>query len=163
MNGGDLKFHIYNMGGEPGFEIERARFYSAEVWNDFFFSCLIDPMLLTKRKKKMIFLTYTRISCSIRLSWLDIMRSGASSHARDRLPRLQAWEHFTRRSRSRTNIRFGSSCRYTRRWYGTRPCRNRWLHGLVSFFSLSLNESFLIHSNLNDKFCWIFYSSWSHW
>jgi hypothetical protein len=52
MNGGDLKFHIYNMGGEPGFEIERARFYSAEVWNDFFFSCLIDPMLLTKRKKK---------------------------------------------------------------------------------------------------------------
>lgn len=31
MNGGDLKFHIYNMGGEPGFEIERARFYSAEV------------------------------------------------------------------------------------------------------------------------------------
>lgn len=32
MNGGDLKFHIYNMGGEPGFEIERARFYSAEVF-----------------------------------------------------------------------------------------------------------------------------------
>ena len=31
MNGGDLKFHIYNMGGEPGFEIERARFYGAEV------------------------------------------------------------------------------------------------------------------------------------
>lgn len=31
MNGGDLKFHIYNMGGEPGFDIERARFYSAEV------------------------------------------------------------------------------------------------------------------------------------
>jgi hypothetical protein len=31
MNGGDLKFHIYNMGGEPGFEIERARFYAAEV------------------------------------------------------------------------------------------------------------------------------------
>ena len=31
MNGGDLKFHIYNMGGEPGFDMERARFYSAEV------------------------------------------------------------------------------------------------------------------------------------
>ncbi|XP_014241720.1 G protein-coupled receptor kinase 2 [Cimex lectularius] len=31
MNGGDLKFHIYNMGGEPGFDISRARFYSAEV------------------------------------------------------------------------------------------------------------------------------------
>ena len=31
MNGGDLKFHIYNMGGEPGFGIERARFYSAEI------------------------------------------------------------------------------------------------------------------------------------
>ncbi|RWS12340.1 G protein-coupled receptor kinase 2-like protein [Dinothrombium tinctorium] len=31
MNGGDLKFHIYNMGGEPGFELERARFHAAEV------------------------------------------------------------------------------------------------------------------------------------
>ncbi|GFX55354.1 g protein-coupled receptor kinase 5 [Trichonephila clavipes] len=31
MNGGDLKFHIYNMGGEPGFELQRARFYAAEV------------------------------------------------------------------------------------------------------------------------------------
>uniref|UniRef100_T1JG55 G protein-coupled receptor kinase n=1 Tax=Strigamia maritima TaxID=126957 RepID=T1JG55_STRMM len=31
MNGGDLKFHIYNMGGEPGFDIERAMFYAAEV------------------------------------------------------------------------------------------------------------------------------------
>ncbi|KAI5693985.1 hypothetical protein M8J75_009022 [Diaphorina citri] len=31
MNGGDLKFHIYNMGGEPGFDIARARFYAAEV------------------------------------------------------------------------------------------------------------------------------------
>ncbi|KAJ6637641.1 G protein-coupled receptor kinase 2 [Pseudolycoriella hygida] len=31
MNGGDLKFHIYNMGGEPGFELARARFYAAEV------------------------------------------------------------------------------------------------------------------------------------
>lgn len=31
MNGGDLKFHIYNMGGEPGFDIDRAKFYSAEV------------------------------------------------------------------------------------------------------------------------------------
>uniref|UniRef100_A0AAG5CX96 G protein-coupled receptor kinase n=1 Tax=Anopheles atroparvus TaxID=41427 RepID=A0AAG5CX96_ANOAO len=31
MNGGDLKFHIYNMGGEPGFELTRARFYAAEV------------------------------------------------------------------------------------------------------------------------------------
>lgn len=29
--GGDLKFHIYNMGGEPGFEMVRARFYAAEV------------------------------------------------------------------------------------------------------------------------------------
>ena len=31
MNGGDLKFHIYNMGGEPGFDIHRSRFYTAEV------------------------------------------------------------------------------------------------------------------------------------
>ncbi|KAL7302019.1 hypothetical protein TKK_0005254 [Trichogramma kaykai] len=31
MNGGDLKFHIYNMGGEPGFDLNRARFYAAEV------------------------------------------------------------------------------------------------------------------------------------
>ncbi|CAB0003554.1 unnamed protein product [Nesidiocoris tenuis] len=31
MNGGDLKFHIYNMGGDPGFDITRARFYAAEV------------------------------------------------------------------------------------------------------------------------------------
>lgn len=31
MNGGDLKFHIYNMGGDPGLEITRARFYAAEV------------------------------------------------------------------------------------------------------------------------------------
>ncbi|XP_055385062.1 G protein-coupled receptor kinase 2 [Condylostylus longicornis] len=31
MNGGDLKFHIYNMGGDPGFELVRARFYGAEV------------------------------------------------------------------------------------------------------------------------------------
>lgn len=31
MNGGDLKFHIYNMGGEPGLDITRARFYAAEV------------------------------------------------------------------------------------------------------------------------------------
>ncbi|XP_075148273.1 G protein-coupled receptor kinase 2 isoform X2 [Haematobia irritans] len=31
MNGGDLKFHIYNMGGDPGFEMLRARFYAAEV------------------------------------------------------------------------------------------------------------------------------------
>lgn len=29
--GGDLKFHIYNMGGEPGFDLVRARFYAAEV------------------------------------------------------------------------------------------------------------------------------------
>lgn len=29
--GGDLKFHIYNMGGDPGFELARARFYGAEV------------------------------------------------------------------------------------------------------------------------------------
>lgn len=31
MNGGDLKFHIYNMGGDPGLDITRARFYAAEV------------------------------------------------------------------------------------------------------------------------------------
>ncbi|XP_064465827.1 G protein-coupled receptor kinase 2-like [Ornithodoros turicata] len=31
MNGGDLKFHMYSMGGEPGFEPHRARFYAAEV------------------------------------------------------------------------------------------------------------------------------------
>ncbi|XP_018013425.1 G protein-coupled receptor kinase 2-like, partial [Hyalella azteca] len=31
MNGGDLKFHIYNMGVEAGFDLERAVFYSAEV------------------------------------------------------------------------------------------------------------------------------------
>lgn len=31
MNGGDLKFHIYNMGGDPGFDMYRARFYAAEV------------------------------------------------------------------------------------------------------------------------------------
>ncbi|CAM9370300.1 G protein-coupled receptor kinase 5-like [Lethenteron reissneri] len=30
MNGGDLKFHIYNM-GNPGFEEERAVFYAAEI------------------------------------------------------------------------------------------------------------------------------------
>ncbi|OXA44051.1 G protein-coupled receptor kinase 5 [Folsomia candida] len=31
MNGGDLKFHIYNMGAEPGFDEDRAKFYAAEV------------------------------------------------------------------------------------------------------------------------------------
>lgn len=31
MNGGDLKFHIYNMGGDPGFDQERAMFHAAEV------------------------------------------------------------------------------------------------------------------------------------
>ena len=30
MNGGDLKFHIHNM-GNPGFEEARAVFYSAEI------------------------------------------------------------------------------------------------------------------------------------
>lgn len=30
MNGGDLKFHIYNM-GTPGFEKERVQFYGAEI------------------------------------------------------------------------------------------------------------------------------------
>ncbi|XP_028655609.2 G protein-coupled receptor kinase 5 isoform X1 [Erpetoichthys calabaricus] len=30
MNGGDLKFHIYNI-GSPGFEEERVRFYAAEI------------------------------------------------------------------------------------------------------------------------------------
>jgi len=31
MEGGDLKFHIYNMGGEPGFTEDRCRFYAAEI------------------------------------------------------------------------------------------------------------------------------------
>ncbi|OTF81992.1 hypothetical protein BLA29_008707, partial [Euroglyphus maynei] len=31
MNGGDLKFHIYNMGGECGLGIQRSRFYAAEI------------------------------------------------------------------------------------------------------------------------------------
>lgn len=31
MNGGDLKFHIYNMSSEAGFDLERAVFYAAEV------------------------------------------------------------------------------------------------------------------------------------
>ncbi|QQP48942.1 G protein-coupled receptor kinase, partial [Caligus rogercresseyi] len=31
MTGGDLKFHIYNMGGEPGFSEERSKFYAAEI------------------------------------------------------------------------------------------------------------------------------------
>jgi len=31
MEGGDLKFHIYNMGGEPGFPEERSRFYACEI------------------------------------------------------------------------------------------------------------------------------------
>lgn len=30
MNGGDLKFHIYNM-GNSGFEEQRAIFYAAEI------------------------------------------------------------------------------------------------------------------------------------
>ena len=30
MNGGDLKFHIHNM-GNPGFEEKRAIFYAAEI------------------------------------------------------------------------------------------------------------------------------------
>ncbi|KAG5840496.1 hypothetical protein ANANG_G00189430 [Anguilla anguilla] len=30
MNGGDLKFHIYNM-GTPGFEKDRVQFYAAEI------------------------------------------------------------------------------------------------------------------------------------
>ena len=30
MNGGDLKFHIHNM-GNPGFEEDRAVFYAAEI------------------------------------------------------------------------------------------------------------------------------------
>jgi len=37
MNGGDLKFHIYNMGSEPGFDIPRSRFYAAEVIFSFLF------------------------------------------------------------------------------------------------------------------------------
>lgn len=31
MNGGDLKFHIYNMGDRIGFEVTRAKFYAAEI------------------------------------------------------------------------------------------------------------------------------------
>ena len=31
MTGGDLKFHIYNMGGEPGFSEGRSKFYAAEI------------------------------------------------------------------------------------------------------------------------------------
>ena len=31
MTGGDLKFHIYNMGGEPGFSESRSKFYAAEI------------------------------------------------------------------------------------------------------------------------------------
>ena len=31
MTGGDLKFHIYNMGGDPGFSEHRSKFYAAEV------------------------------------------------------------------------------------------------------------------------------------
>lgn len=31
LQGGDLKFHIYNMGGEPGFDLPRSMFYAAEV------------------------------------------------------------------------------------------------------------------------------------
>jgi G protein-coupled receptor kinase len=31
LNGGDLKFHIYNMNSEAGFDVDRARFYAAEV------------------------------------------------------------------------------------------------------------------------------------
>lgn len=31
MNGGDLKFHIHNMGIPPGFDEERAVFYTAEI------------------------------------------------------------------------------------------------------------------------------------
>lgn len=31
MNGGDLKFHIYNMGDRIGFEVSRATFYAAEI------------------------------------------------------------------------------------------------------------------------------------
>jgi len=31
MTGGDLKFHIYNMGTEPGFSESRSKFYAAEI------------------------------------------------------------------------------------------------------------------------------------
>lgn len=31
MNGGDLKFHIHNMGSTAGFPESRARFYAAEI------------------------------------------------------------------------------------------------------------------------------------
>ena len=31
MNGGDLKFHIHNIGPEPGLEPERVLFYAAEI------------------------------------------------------------------------------------------------------------------------------------
>ena len=31
MNGGDLKFHIHNIGPEPGLEPDRVLFYAAEI------------------------------------------------------------------------------------------------------------------------------------
>ena len=42
MNGGDLKFHIYNMGNESGFDVNRARFYAAEVSPLLSQNCFID-------------------------------------------------------------------------------------------------------------------------
>lgn len=43
MNGGDLKFHIYNMGGEPGFDLDRALFYAVEVYIYIYFFFLPFP------------------------------------------------------------------------------------------------------------------------
>ena len=41
MNGGDLKFHIYNMGGEPGFSADRVLFYAAEVSRGLGFTAVV--------------------------------------------------------------------------------------------------------------------------
>ena len=66
MNGGDLKFHIYNMGGEPGFDINRARY---QIALSFFIDTLraqfqLIPLRksLTQQQKKqtiLIFMTCT--------------------------------------------------------------------------------------------------------
>lgn len=70
MNGGDLKFHIYNMGGEPGFEIERARFYAAEVnklkGNNFWPAFCIHSWIISCYYCYLLLLcTITQILCGI--------------------------------------------------------------------------------------------------
>ena len=61
MNGGDLKFHIYNMGGEPGFSIDRARFYSAEVY--FFFNLTFFLIWPTVSNKSPVTIRDTLLDC----------------------------------------------------------------------------------------------------